>query len=69
MAIIDNGASASVFTGENEKYLYTNYAEITGDGIDNDGNGYIDDYHGIDITTSTPMYDPANNYIPLGNNR
>ena len=30
--------------------IWTNSGEIAGDGIDNDGNGYIDDVHGIDIT-------------------
>lgn len=29
--------------------LWVNEGEIWGDGIDNDGNGYIDDYHGYDF--------------------
>ena len=28
--------------------MWVNPGEIAGDGIDNDGNGYIDDIHGID---------------------
>jgi serine protease len=39
--------------------IWTNPGEIAGDGIDNDGNGYIDDMHGINATTSVgdPMDD------------
>ncbi len=29
--------------------MWVNEGEIWGDGIDNDGNGYIDDYHGYDF--------------------
>ena len=29
--------------------LWVNSGEIPGDGIDNDGNGYIDDVHGYDF--------------------
>ena len=29
--------------------LWVNTGEIWGDGIDNDGNGYVDDYHGYDF--------------------
>jgi thermitase len=29
--------------------MWTNVGEIPGDGIDNDGNGYIDDIHGINV--------------------
>ena len=29
--------------------LWVNEGEIWGDGIDNDGNGYVDDYHGYDF--------------------
>jgi len=32
--------------------LWTNEAEIDGDGIDNDDNGYIDDYLGLNIQTN-----------------
>ncbi len=38
---------------------WVNTAEIAGDGIDNDGNGYIDDIHGINAITDAgdPMDD------------
>ena len=31
--------------------IYVNPGEIAGDGIDNDGNGFVDDVHGWDFTT------------------
>lgn len=34
--------------------LWTNPLEIPGDGLDNDGNGYTDDVHGIDTFTTAP---------------
>lgn len=37
--------------------LWTNPAEVPGDGIDNDGNGYVDDSHGYDFADGDP--DPA----------
>jgi hypothetical protein len=39
--------------------IWTNPGEIPGDGIDNDGNGYIDDVHGINAITGSgdPMDD------------
>jgi subtilisin family serine protease/subtilisin-like proprotein convertase family protein len=39
--------------------MWTNPGEIAGDGIDNDGNGYIDDIHGINAITDSgdPMDD------------
>lgn len=35
-----------------KKMLWINSGEISGDGIDNDNNGYIDDYYGCKIGTS-----------------
>jgi thermitase len=39
--------------------IYNNPGECTGDGVDNDSNGYIDDCHGINVAygTSDPMDD------------
>jgi subtilisin family serine protease len=39
--------------------MWTNPFEIPGDGIDNDGNGYVDDIHGIDTISDSgdPMDD------------
>jgi ABC-type phosphate transport system substrate-binding protein len=30
---------------------WTNFAEVPGNGADDDGNGYVDDVHGVDLTT------------------
>lgn len=35
--------------------IWTNQAEIPGDGIDNDGNGYVDDIHGINAITGQAL--------------
>src|SRR5262245_27083103 len=39
--------------------MWTNPFEVPGDGIDNDGNGYVDDIHGIDTISHSgdPMDD------------
>ena len=34
--------------------LWTNTGEIAGNGIDDDGNGYVDDRHGANVATTTP---------------
>ena len=49
VAILDTGfESDHVDLVDN---IWTNPAEIDGDGIDNDGNGYIDDFLGLNIDT------------------
>ena len=47
VAVIDTGLDFfhPAFTGR----IYTNAGEIAGDGLDNDGNGYVDDVHGYDF--------------------
>ena len=44
--------------------IWVNDLEIGGDGIDNDGNGYIDDVMGYDFDTHTP--DPRPSGDPHG---
>jgi len=36
--------------------LWINHGEIPGDGIDNDGNGFADDYHGWNFTEDRPEF-------------
>lgn len=36
-----------------QENIWRNYAEIPDDGIDNDGNGYIDDYEGWNVSENT----------------
>lgn len=31
---------------------WTNFAEVPGNGVDDDHNGYVDDVHGVDLTTT-----------------
>jgi len=55
--IIDTGINLSNFdlTGN----LWTNPGEIPGNGIDDDGNGYVDDIHGWNVCAGTgtpPQY-------------
>ena len=33
--------------------VWTNFREVPGNGVDDDGNGYVDDVHGVDLTTTS----------------
>jgi subtilisin family serine protease len=44
VAVIDSGLDLSHKDGP--QYLWTNTGEILGNGLDDDGNGYVDDVHG-----------------------
>src|SRR5262249_3610713 len=37
--------------------VWTNFGEIPGNGVDDDGNGYVDDVHGVDLTTANANQD------------
>lgn len=52
VAVIDTGIDYS--HPELQNAMWTNPGEIAGDGIDNDGNGYIDDIHGWNFYTNSP---------------
>ena len=58
VAVIDSGARLT--HQDIAPNLWTNPREIAGNGIDDDGNGYIDDIHGIDarLGTGYPMDPP-----------
>jgi subtilisin family serine protease len=47
VAVIDSGIDLD--HEDIQEILWTNPGEIPGDGIDNDGNGYIDDIHGYNF--------------------
>jgi subtilisin family serine protease len=36
---------------------WTNFAEVPGNGVDDDSNGYVDDVHGVDLTSRQPGHD------------
>ncbi len=36
--------------------LWTNRGEVPGDGIDNDGNGYVDDFYGLNVRTGDDQH-------------
>lgn len=48
IAIVDNGIDITHIEFENK--LAINNGEIPNDSIDNDGNGYVDDYKGVNLT-------------------
>ncbi len=52
VAVIDTGIDYS--HPELAQAMWTNPGEIPGDGIDNDGNGFIDDVHGWNFYTGSP---------------
>ena len=41
---------------------WTNFAEVPGNGVDDDANGYIDDVHGVDLTTGRTAQDVHDGY-------
>jgi hypothetical protein len=58
VAVMDSGFE---ITHEDlQPNLWQNLAEIPGDGIDNDGNGYVDDVMGWDFFSDTPNIAPGN---------
>ena len=36
---------------------WTNFAEVPGNGVDDDANGYVDDVHGVDLTNARTSQD------------
>lgn len=60
IAVIDSGLS--FYHEDMHELVWTNTGEIAGDGIDNDGNGYVDDVHGWDFAGANvgdPSTDPV----------
>lgn len=63
VAIIDAGAD---FNHQDLKdNLWHNYNEIPNDGIDNDGNGYIDDFNGWRVIQGDDNHDPSFHGTPI----
>jgi hypothetical protein len=59
VAIIDSGVDYTHDVFVDSGAIWTNPGETPGDGIDNDGNGYVDDVHGWNFyaNTNDPMDD------------
>jgi subtilisin family serine protease len=49
VAVIDSGTRLD--HPDLAKNIWTNFGEVPGNGRDDDGNGYVDDVHGVDLTT------------------
>ncbi|MBI4252896.1 S8 family serine peptidase [Candidatus Uhrbacteria bacterium] len=56
VAVLDSGLDMN--HPDIQDALWTNIAEIPGDGIDNDGNGYVDDIRGWDFINDIPDPNP-----------
>ena len=60
VAVIDSGIN--VDHPDLAANIWTNLDEVPGDGIDNDGNGFIDDVHGYDfLNGDSTVYDAEEN--------
>lgn len=57
VAVIDSGIDRSIPALKNR--MWKNSDEIPGDGIDNDGNGYVDDVHGWDFRERDQLEEPG----------
>jgi len=55
VAIVDTGAKLD--HPDLAPNIWTNFGEVPGNGVDDDHNGYVDDVHGVDLTTTTPSQD------------
>jgi subtilisin family serine protease len=53
VAVVDTGARLD--HPDLAPNIWTNFGEIPGNGIDDDHNGYVDDVHGVDLTTTKPV--------------
>jgi subtilisin family serine protease len=49
VAVIDSGAKLE--HPDLAPNIWTNFDEVPGNGVDDDANGYVDDVHGVDLTT------------------
>ena len=50
VAVIDSGARLE--HPDLAPNVWVNFDEVPGNGVDDDANGYVDDVHGVDLTTS-----------------
>jgi subtilisin family serine protease len=55
VAIVDTGAKLD--HPDLAPNIWTNFREVPGNGVDDDNNGYVDDVHGVDLTTTGATQD------------
>ena len=55
VAIVDTGAKLD--HSDLAPNIWTNFGEVPGNGVDDDSNGYVDDVHGVDLTTKSASQD------------
>jgi len=60
VAVIDTGVDYN--HPDLKDQMWTNPGEIAGNGIDDDGNGIVDDVYGADFTGSSPIGDPIDRH-------
>ncbi len=60
VAVIDNGTDVN--HAELQSSLWTNPGEIAGNGIDDDGNGHVDDVHGWDFLNDDDQLDSSSGH-------
>lgn len=58
IAVIDGGVSLT----HSDLHFWTNSGEIAGNGIDDDGNGYVDDVHGAVVFAPDGSQQPTNSH-------
>ena len=55
VAIVDSGTRLE--HSDLAPNIWTNFGEIPANGVDDDHNGFVDDVHGVDLTTTAPQQD------------
>jgi subtilisin family serine protease len=55
VAIVDSGARLE--HPDLAPNIWTDFDEVPGNGTDDDANGYVDDVHGVDLTSTDPQED------------
>jgi subtilisin family serine protease len=55
VAVIDSGTR--VDHPDLAPNIWVNFREVPGNAVDDDGNGYVDDVHGVDLTTASAAQD------------
>ena len=64
IAVLDSGVD--VTHPDLKNHIWINEDEIANNGLDDDGNGYIDDYHGVDFYKETFFTSEGIGYTPIG---